>query len=83
MKKLIRKRAPQQRKFPQAAPCNHIPPAFPTVSGKLRVIANPRIVNKVAFIALSASVWCVRCGWVKISDELYEHYKEFDGNQTA
>lgn len=82
MKRLIRKRPPQQRKFPQAAPCNHIPPAFPTGSGKLKVIAHPRMVNVVAFIDLSAMVWCRRCGWVSITDEQYEHYKEFDGNQT-
>lgn len=82
MRKLKKRVKVPQRSYPRSLPCRHIPSVHLTTNGKLVVICNPRIHSKVAFIDIDPTVWCRRCGWVKVTDSDYDYYRGFDGSQA-
>lgn len=62
---------------PPYAPCGHRPPVFRAMSGRLiTVLMTPR---QVRYDYFPGAVWCGECGWVKISDDQYNHYRKLNG----
>lgn len=71
----------QVQSLPKPMPCGHVPHVHFTSSGKYVVILMGRITHPDTYVDIDPTVWCDQCGWVKITDEDFAYYQEFDGAQ--
>lgn len=68
---------------PELAPCGHELTMFPNKVGGHDTILLALDPDETPLFYMSPMLWCGKCGWVKITGDQLDYYREKNGYKTS